>query len=49
MNVRLSGRSGAMQRLKPVVLWGVPVPMPLVSMYYSMLPFIQWFQRVTHG
>jgi len=48
LNVR-AVRSGAMQRLKPVVLWGVPVPMPLVSMYYSMLPFIQWFQRVTHG
>ena len=38
-----------MQRMKPVTVWGIPVPMPLIRMYVTMLPFIQWFQRATAG
>ena len=38
-----------MQRMKPITVWGIPVPMPLVRMYVAMLPFIQWFQRATAG
>jgi hypothetical protein len=36
-------------RHKPVVLYGVPIPMALVSIYDTMQPFIAWFQRATAG
>lgn len=38
-----------MVRLKPVVVYGVPIPMALVSMWDAMQPFINWFQRNTAG